>query len=119
MVTSAEGFLRHDGPVVQISISCTLTTDEGVDRLDRCRQLLSQGVASIDGAPPAVRLQLADGDAVLLEAVHLAELEKACCTFFDFAVCLAPDGRWLTVTVPPDASSILEGLLSLAHSNGS
>jgi hypothetical protein len=105
----------HDGDVAKIPIACTLSEDAAVDRLEEWRQFLRTGVVTTDSEDVTARVLLKSDNGVLLQAVDLAEREKACCSFFDFGIALDDRGRWLTIAVPPDAAPILQDLLSLAE----
>jgi hypothetical protein len=60
-----------------------------------------------------LRVQLDPAPGVLAAAIDLAQREKSCCDFFGFSIDVAVDQLWLRVTVPPEASSILDDFASL------
>jgi hypothetical protein len=47
------------------------------------------------------------------DAVDLAQREKACCPFFEFAIHVDATTCWLVVRVPPEASAVLADLAGL------
>jgi hypothetical protein len=100
--------------VTRVPIACTLSEEAAVDRVDEWRDFLRTAVVTTEATETEGRVLLKDGPEILLRAVDLAEREKACCAFFEFAIALDDQGRWLTIAVPPDATAILQGLLSLA-----
>jgi hypothetical protein len=100
--------------VTHVPIACTLSEAAAVDRVDEWRDFLRTAVVTTEAGETTGRALLKPGDDVLLRAVDLAEREKACCAFFEFSVALDDRGRWLTIAVPPDATAILQDLLSLA-----
>jgi hypothetical protein len=104
---------------VRIPIACTLTAADAEIRVDEWRSFLATAtMASERLSGHQLRLQLAPSPGVLASAVDLAQREKACCAFFDFSIDVAPDQLWLCVTVPPEASSILDDFVSLLAPSG-
>jgi len=61
-----------------------------------------------------VRMRLRPGSEQISPLVALAQREVACCPFFRFALDIDADGLAFTVTVPPDAESILDAFATLA-----
>ena len=102
----------HNG-AVRVPIACTLTADEQPDRIEEWRQFLATEVTAVDRARGRARLRLAEDDDAVLAAADLAQREKRCCAFFDFAIELDGAHRWLAVTVPDDADPVLTELLTL------
>ena len=99
---------------MRVPIACTLTVQEQPDRIAEWREFFATHVSGIDEmAPAAARMRLADGDAAVLAAADLAQREQACCAFFDFAIQLRADGRYLSVAVPDDAAPVLHDFLGL------
>jgi hypothetical protein len=49
----------------------------------------------------------------LAAAVDLAQREKACCDFFEFAIAIESDALWLSVRVPAEASLVLDDFARL------
>jgi len=50
---------------------------------------------------------------VVAAAVDLAQREKACCDFFEFAIGIEADALWMSVRVPAEASMILDDFARL------
>lgn len=98
--------------MTKIPIACTLTTVDAHDRVEEWRSFLADHIEIETSARDAntLRLRLRPGDATLLAAADLAAREKDCCAFFTFSIAIESDGRWLHITVPPDASEILDRL---------
>ena len=99
---------------MRVPIACTLTVDEQPDRIAEWRTFFATHVAAVEDAASArARLRLAEGDDAVLAAADLAQREQACCAFFDFAIHLGADGRFLSVAVPDDAAPVLRDFLGL------
>ena len=99
---------------MRIPIACTLTADDQPGRLDEWRSFFATQVAAVElPAPDRARLRLADGSAAVLAAADLAQREKQCCGFFEFAIELGAQGRWLSVGVPAEAAPVLADLVDL------
>jgi hypothetical protein len=99
--------------MTQIPIACTLSATEKSDRGDEWNQFLVANVVETVRTESAARLRLRDGNEVIISAVDLARREKACCAFFEFELELRPEEVWLRVEAPPEASAILDGLITL------
>jgi hypothetical protein len=99
---------------MRVPIACTLTSESAAARLEEWRHFLAHSTgARHKPGDVALRVQL-DGSAGTLEAaVDLARREKACCSFFEFAIEVEADACWLSITVPPDAADILDDFASL------
>jgi hypothetical protein len=99
---------------MRVPIACTLTVEGLADRIEEWRGFLAGSVAaSVRTSGEQLRVQLTPSTTVLARAVDLAQREKACCAFFDFSIEIETDALWLSVRVPPGASSILDDLASL------
>lgn len=94
-------------------IACTLTEGELGDRVAEWQQFFVSSVVAWETEPTTARLQLADDDGALLSAASLGQREKECCRFFDFAVEIGVDHRWLVVSVPADAAEALSGFMAM------
>jgi hypothetical protein len=93
---------------VSIPVACTLTSEGARDRVEEWRRFLRNSIGATESPNQReLRLRLSPSSDVLLEAVHLAQREKACCAFFEFTIEVHSDARWLVVSVPPEATSIL------------
>jgi hypothetical protein len=99
---------------VPIPVACTLSAGGAERRLDEWRHFVATSTISSERpGSQQFRVQLADGAGVLDAAVDLARREKACCAFFDFAIDVAADQLWLRVSVPPEATGILDDFAAL------
>ncbi len=106
---------------MQIPLECRLDASSAIERVEEWRRLLSDQVTALERpAPHCLRLRLRDTTDALIEATELAERETSCCSFFGFSIELVR-GRWLVITVPPEASGVLGDLagLGLAPTDGS
>jgi hypothetical protein len=102
--------------VVDVPVACTLSSSDATERLAEWRLLLSSGVDRTEVGETVARFRLVGDDDALVAVVDLAEREKACCSFFEFAIELDGARRWLRVGVPPDspeAAAVLRELASL------
>mgnify|MGYP000672156683 CR=1 FL=1 len=102
---------HNDG--VRVPIACTLTADQLPDRVEEWRSFLGTQITAVERDTAAARLRLAEGDDVRAAAADLAQREKLCCAFFDFAITFDGQHRWLAVSVPDDAAPVLDELLTL------
>ena len=99
-----------------VPIACTLEAGDLPERLAEWRAFGHSSVRATEAHATSARLLLADGDDVLLAAASLAQREAQCCAFFDFAVELGPEARWLSVRVPAGAEETLRTFLELVGS---
>lgn len=100
---------------MKVPIACTLTTQDAADRVEEWRSALAAAVTAVSRSEPT-RLELDVGfdSARIAALVDLARREKACCEFFDFAFHVGADEVTLAVTVPQDATAVLDGFAALA-----
>lgn len=90
-------------------IACSLDHTEAVSLLDDWAVALAASTVARQRRSPTELALVMVGDFARLEAVvRLAQREKACCPFFDFALHLEADAVILTVSVPADAASVLD-----------
>jgi len=96
-------------PGVSVPIACSLGAEDAVSQLDEWRKLLAQFPTNrLSATQLAVRLT--GGPPALVPVIALAQREKACCPFFDFSFHVETDAVVLRVSVPDDATSILDDL---------
>ncbi len=95
---------------VRIPIACTLTSTDAADRIDEWRGFIGECVSTAERTGHELRLALQSGDSPLLRAADLAAREKTCCEFFSFAIEIESDARALVITVPAEASDILDDM---------
>ena len=101
---------------MKVPIACTLTVDEQPTRLDEWRAAFRTSIAAVERvSPTTLALRLRDDRAGLDALVDLMQRESACCGFFDFVLRIAVDAVTLTVTVPDDASPILDDFARLGN----
>ncbi len=94
---------------MKIPIACNLTDEAAVHQLAEWHTLLtSETVTSQRLSPTELALGLPDDLAQLATIVRLAQREKACCPFFDFALRIEADAVTLSVSVPVEAASLLD-----------
>jgi hypothetical protein len=98
-----------------IPIACSLGPDDVTDRIDEWRRVLATAVTGVRRPDPQrLELRLDPAPEGIATTVDLARREKACCQFFDFRLEIGSEEIDLIVTVPTDASSVLDGFESLA-----
>ncbi len=99
---------------MRIPIACTLREEAAEDRIEEWRRFLSASVTAVEKTgSQSLRLRLGPSKDVVGAAVDLAQREKACCPFFEFAIELEADSSWLRVRVPPEAASVLSDFAAL------
>jgi hypothetical protein len=99
---------------MRVPIACTLTAAEQPDRLAEWRTFFATHVAALESSSAReARFRLGSDDAAVLAAADLAQREQQCCAFFDFAIQLRADGRFLAVSVPEDAAPVLADFVGL------
>jgi hypothetical protein len=97
---------------VRIPIACTLTASAAHDRVDEWRVFFARSVTAVERTgEQAVRFRL--GPSAVGDAVELAQREKACCAFFEFAIQVEANACWLVVRVPAEASALLADFAGL------
>ena len=100
---------------MKVPIACTLNTQNASDRVEEWRSALVTIVSRVvRPAPTRAELHLAGEPGGIATLVHLAQREKACCEFFDFVFEVASDGVTLVVTVPDEATEVLDGFTAMA-----
>jgi hypothetical protein len=99
---------------VHIPIACTLRGEAAENRVEEWRRFLSASVTAAERTDSqSLRLRLGPSKDVVGVAVDLAQREKACCAFFEFAIELEADSSWLRVRVPPEAVTALSDFAAL------
>jgi hypothetical protein len=99
--------------VVTVPIACALTADAMIDRRADWGDVFSTLVEKVERHENQATLTLARGPEGLMTVAHLAEREKACCSFFEFSIRVEGIDACLHIEVPAEADQILTGLLSL------
>jgi hypothetical protein len=95
---------------VDVPIACSLTTTAARSQLDEWRELLATMADAAERVSPTeLSLRLRDDRLDQIDAVvRLAQREKACCPFFDFAIRIEADTVTLRISGPADAASLLD-----------
>jgi MerR family transcriptional regulator, copper efflux regulator len=100
---------------VKIPIACTLSETAALSQLDEWRDLLTKSIVATERPSPLELLFHLKGDSVQLQAiVRLAQREKRCCPFFDFAILMSAEAIALQISVPPEGTAILDQIFELA-----
>jgi hypothetical protein len=100
---------------MKIPIACSLTEPAAQSQLEEWRALLAAAAtATARPAPTDVLFRLRDDPSQVLAILRLAQREKACCAFFDFAIVVDTDGLALRVSAPAEAATILDDFARLA-----
>ena len=90
-------------------IACNLSAEGASSQLEEWRQLLTEFPGG-RLSPTHLVVRMGVGPATVAHVIGLAQREKACCPFFDFSVQVEADFVVLNVSVPEDATSILDAL---------
>ena len=100
---------------MRIPIACSLDDSSARAQVDEWRDVLAAGVARVERSDPeTVTMVLRPDLAGLRELAALAQREKACCPFFEFTFAIDADRVRFVVSVPADATAILDQFASLA-----
>jgi hypothetical protein len=102
-----------------VPVACTLTATELTDRSEEWRSFYRTSVDNSESEPTTFRLLLRAGDDVLAAAVSLSGREKACCAFFEFAIDIEVERRWLVVRVPEGAEGALGFFMDMLQGTAS
>lgn len=95
--------------LVTVPIACSLTAGAARSQMGEWRELLTASVVAAERiSPTTVSFQLGEDLDQLSAIVRLAQREKACCPFFDFAILIDTDRVALRISVPADAIDILD-----------
>ena len=99
---------------VSIPIACSLGETAARAQLDEWRAAFAAAIAATDRVAPAeLALRLRDDLSGVTGLVRLAQRERACCPFFEFALQIEPDAVTLKVRVPADAVPVLDQFAQL------
>jgi hypothetical protein len=98
---------------MRIPIACTLDDIGARAQLAEWRQVVAESVRTVERlSPSSAALVLEAGRPGLEQLIELAQREKACCAFFDFSLAIEADRVSFVVSVPPEASGILDQFLA-------
>jgi hypothetical protein len=94
---------------VDVPIACRLPVSSARAQLGEWRQLLgTQAVAADRVSPTEISLRLRDDLDQIEAIIRLAQREKACCPFFDFAIRIEAETITLRISVPQDGAALLD-----------
>lgn len=95
-------------------IACTLDQAAARSQMAQWRDFLAGSVTSVERVTPTELVFGLAETAEIAALVRLAQLEKACCAFFDFALLIEADRLVLRLAVPNEATAILDAFTALA-----
>ena len=95
--------------------ACTLPTAERPLRLAELAALFAASARTVSSDQDGVRIHLVGAPGLRARVEDLAARETACCSFFSFGIEGEDDDLVLTVAVPQERRSILDGLAARAR----
>jgi hypothetical protein len=93
-------------------IACSLSSVDAKSRQREWSALVQQAAVRRIAVPGGLRVEFRPDVEVQAELARLVELERACCPFLELTIDDEGGALGLTVTGPPEAAPIVEGLLS-------
>ena len=94
---------------MKVPIACTLGAEDAAGRVEEWRVALSGAVTAVSRPDPGrAELRLISEPGAIATLIDLARREKACCPFFGFAFEVEDDGLTFAVSVPDDATGVLD-----------
>ena len=100
---------------MRVPIACSLDASAARSQVDEWRSVLSRTVAEVQrSSPTQVTMTLREDLVGLTELVQLAQREKACCGFFEFELAIDADRARFLVSVPDEATDVLDEFGALA-----
>jgi hypothetical protein len=94
---------------MKVPIACSLTETAARSQVGEWHDLIAALVDSVDRVSATeLRLRIRREVEGVDRLIGLAQREKACCPFFDFALLIEADSLSLRVRVPTDAAPILD-----------
>ena len=100
---------------MKVPIICALSKTAALSQLDEWRDLLVGSILATDRPSPLELVFHLKDDSIQLQAiVRLAQREKRCCPFFDFAILISAEALALHISVPPEVPAILDQIFELA-----
>ena len=94
-------------------IACSLDAGSLADRVEEWRALVATSVVAMETGPAAVHLVLEPSASALVAAAELAQREKECCPFFDFAINIGAEQRTLSIRVPDGAEEAMAAFVAV------
>jgi hypothetical protein len=100
---------------MKVPIACTLNAKDAAGRVEEWRSALAASVLEVSRPDPArLVIRVGSDPARIAALVDLARREKTCCEFFGFAFQIGAGEVTLEVSVPGDATAVLDGFAALA-----
>ena len=94
---------------MEIPIACSLEASDARAQLGEWKEIFARVVTTVERTSPnRFEASLRAQSPGLSDLVHLAQREKACCPFFDFALIIDATSTTFVVEVPDDAASVLD-----------
>jgi hypothetical protein len=110
--TASGAFTRQSR--TSVPIACSLSVSGADDQLGEWRALLSsESVETRRVSPTELQFRLRNDLSGLRQIVTLAQREKACCPFLDFALMIEPDAVRLAMSVPEGGVGVLDTFAEL------
>jgi hypothetical protein len=93
-----------------VPIACSLPGAEARAQLGEWTELLGRSAVSAERESDTIlTFRLRSDLRGLEDLVRLARREKACCPFFDFDLAIGAEDVTLRISVPRDATEVLDG----------
>jgi MerR family copper efflux transcriptional regulator len=96
--------------LVELPVACNLNALDAGSQLDGWRQLFAEFRTSRVSQSHLV-VRVGGTPATVADVIALVQREKACCPFFEFSLQVEADVVVLHVSVPEEATSILDALI--------
>lgn len=104
---------------MRVPIACSLSELAARDQIGEWRTVVAGAVAELVRSSPTMVAMTLKTDLVgLRELVELAQREKACCGFFEFNLAIDADRARLLVSVPDEATNVLDEFVDLIYDDG-
>jgi hypothetical protein len=99
---------------MRVPIACTLSESAARNQIGEWRTVVARSVVAVERRSSSSVSMTLQADLVgLTELVKLAQREKACCGFFEFDLAIDADRVRFRVTVPEEASDVLDEFAQL------
>jgi DNA-binding transcriptional MerR regulator len=100
-------------PAAAPPIACTLSAAEMPGRMADWEAVLARAVGreAFDGG---LRIRFPAEPELAAELAGLAAAEQGCCSFYEFAIVIAPGATVLDVRAPADAAALVDALFGVA-----
>jgi hypothetical protein len=112
----APGALTGESPASVPIVACSLPVSDAHHQLGEWRALLATAsVETTRVSPTELHFRLRDDLGGLRQIVTLAQREKACCPFLDFALMIEPGAVRLTISVPEGGVPVLDAFAAFGR----